>query len=317
MKMTWQNRSRTGAGLNRPECVLATSSGNMFASDWTLGISRIGVDGSVKRAVDHDLIADGFLPNGIALLEDGSFLFANLGEAGGVWRAPKLGPPTPFAAEAGGRKLPPSNFVLVDGARTWITVSAATRGHKHFTSSENTGLIVLVEHGVARIVAEGLTWTNELRLSADGSRLYVNETFACRTTRFDVDASGNLSAPFHIAYPQGSFPDGMACDEEGGVWSVCVVSNRLIRLSPDGRWDIVLEDLIPEAFEEIARAHANDAMTRDMIVQSRGRHVSNLSSIAFGGADRKTMFFGSLTMDSITSLPAPVAGAAPAHWNWA
>lgn len=302
-----------GCGLNRPECVLAAPDGTVYASDWTLGISRISPDGTVSRAVEADLIAEGFLPNGIALTPAGQFLFANLGEAGGIWRVGVTGPARPVATEVDGQPIPPANFVLLDGDRIWITQSAASRGHAHFTADEKTGRIILLEGGRTRVVADGLTWTNELRISPDRRFVFVNETFACRITRYVLGANGSLSNPVQILLPPGTFPDGLAVDAEGGLWVACVVSNRILRIAPDLTWTVLLEDLAPD-FAALAHAHADRALTRDMIVNSRGARVSNLSSLAFGGPDRRMLYLGGLGIDGIQCLDVPVAGQPMAHW---
>jgi sugar lactone lactonase YvrE len=246
---------------------------------------------------------------------NGDFLFANLGEAGGVWRVGKRGEARPFATEVDGLPIPPSNFVLVDGERVWITVSASTRKHEHFTADEKTGQILLVQNGNVTVAADGLTWTNEMRISPDGTHLFVNETFACRTIRFELAADGTLSSPISIIYPSGTFPDGMAFDAEGSLWIVCVVSNRVIRVAPDMTWTIVFEDIDASALELIASAHVKGCLTRDMIVQSKGSHVSNLSSIAFGGPDLKTLYLGGLGINAIQVLQTSVAGLPMAHWQ--
>jgi sugar lactone lactonase YvrE len=306
---------QTGNGLNRPECVLAAPDGSLYTGDWTLGIARIATDGSTGPAVEADLIAQGFLPNGIALTADGDFLFANLGEAGGVWRVGPRGEARPFATAVAGRPIPPANFVLVDGDRVWITVSASTRKHEHFTAEEKTGQILLVQDGSVTVAADGLTWTNELRVSPDRKNLFVNETFACRTTRYDVAPDGTLTNPVRLTYPGGTFPDGMAFDAEGALWIICVVSNRLIRVAPDLTWTVVFEDIDPDALEIIASAHAKGRLTRDQIVQSRGSRVSNLSSLAFGGADLKTLYLGGLGIGAVQVLRSPVAGMPMEHWR--
>jgi sugar lactone lactonase YvrE len=306
--------AQIGSGLNRPECVLATRDGSLYAGDWTLGIARIAPDGTTGPAVEADLIAQGFLPNGLALLPDGDFLFANLGETGGVWRVGPRGPARPFATEVAGRPIPPANFVLVDGERAWITVSASTRKHDHFTAQERTGQILLVQDGKVSVAADGLTWTNEVRISPDGRYLFVNETFACRTTRFDLAADGTLTHPVSITYPRGTFPDGMAFDVEGGLWIACVVSNRLIRVAPDLTWTILFEDIDPGTLEAIAAAHAQGRLTRDMIVQSRGSRVANLSSLAFGGTALTTLYLGGLGISAVQVVHTPVAGMPMAHW---
>jgi sugar lactone lactonase YvrE len=309
------NLAQTGSGLNRPECVLAARDGSLYTGDWTLGIARIAPDGTTGPAVEANLIAQRFRPNGIALTADGDFLFANLSKAGGVWRVGQRGEARPFATEVAGRPIPPANFVLVDGDRVWITVSASTRKHEHFTAEEKTGQILLVQDGNVTVAADGLNWTNELRISPDGKYLFVNETFACRTTRYDVAADGVLTNPVRLTFPGGTFPDGMAFDAEGALWIICVVSNRLIRVAPDLTWTVVFEDIAPSELETIASAHAKGCLTWDQIVQSRGSYVSNLSSVAFGGPDLKTLYLGGLGIGAVQVLRSPVAGMPMEHWR--
>lgn len=306
-----------GAGLNRPECVLATASGAVYASCWTRGIARIAPDGMVTPAIGPKTIAQGFLPNGFALCRDRSFIFANLGENGGIWRVRGDEDPVAVLTQVDGRSVPPANFVLLDSQdRLWITVSAASRGHRHFTRDTAEGFIALIDRRGARIVADGLVWTNEVRVSPDGRHLFVNETFACRTARFDIAADGSLKNRMAIDYPEGSFPDGLAFDNEDNLWAVCVVSNRLIRLAPDGTWRIELEDCDPVQFETARAAFGRNELTRDLIVNAGGSRLRNLSSLAFGGDDLRTLYLGSLSDDRIACVRMPVAGLRPVHWDW-
>jgi|TARA_B110000967_G_C18900037_1_gene574083 sugar lactone lactonase YvrE len=309
-----RNLVQVGSGLNRPECVLVAPDGSVYTCDWTLGIARIAPDGTTGRAIEADLIAQGFRPNGIAMTADGDFLFANLGRAGGVWRVGPRGEVQPFVTEVSGRPIPPTNFVLVDGDRVWITISSTTRKHAHFTAEENTGQILLAQDGNVTLATDGLNWTNELRLSPDGKHLFVNETFACRTTRFEVTADGVLTNPFQITYPGDTFPDGMAFDAEGALWIVCVISNRIIRVAPDLTWTVLFEDIDRSELEAVASAYARGCLTWDQISQSRGSCVSNLSSIAFGGPELNTIYLGGLGIDAVQVLQSPIPGRPMVHW---
>lgn len=310
-----EDLDEVGSGLDRPECVVAAPDGSLFTGDWTLGIARIDPDGTVGPAVEADLIGQGLRPNGVAMTADGDFLFANLGRGGGVWRVGRTGEARPFATEMDdGGRVPHANFVLVDGDRTWITISARTRNHEHYTAEEDSGQILLVRDGAITVAAEGLNWTNELRVSPDGAHLFVNETFACRTTRYDLSTDGTLSDPVRIEFPADTFPDGMAFDAEGALWVTSVVSNRLIRVAPDLSWTILLEDLAPSGQDAVA-AYARGDLTFEQIGQSRGSRLRNLSSLAFGGPDLKTVYLGGLGATSVQVLQSPVAGAPMAHWH--
>jgi len=307
--------TQTGHGLNRPECVLATRDGSLYTGDWTLGIARIAPDGTTGPAVEADVIGQGFRPNGIAMTPEGDFLFANLGRAGGVWRVGPRGDVRPFATECAGHPIPPANFVLVDGDRAWITISSTTRKHEHFTAAEKSGQILLVRNGTVTVAAEGLNWTNELRLSPDGRHLFVNETFACRTTRYDVAADGALTNPVRIAFPDDTYPDGMAFDAEGALWITCVISNRLVRVAPDLTWTVLFEDADPAELAATAAVYAGGGLAWNHIAQSHGSRVTNLSSLAFGGPDLKTLYLGGLGNSTVHVLRSPVAGFPMAHWR--
>jgi sugar lactone lactonase YvrE len=309
-----EDLGQIGAGLNRPECVLAAPDGSIYTCDWTLGIARIAPDGTTGPAVEADLIGQGFRPNGFAVTPDGDFLFANLGRGGGVWRVGRTGEARPFATEIDGGRVPHANFVLVDGDRAWITISARTRNHQHYTAEEKTGQILLVQDGTVTVAADGLNWTNELRVSPDGRHLFVNETFACRTTRYDVAPDGGLSDPVPISFPPDTFPDGLAFDAEGGLWVTSVITNRLIRVAPDLTWTVLFEDVTPSGLEAVT-AYANGDLTFDHIAQSQGSRVSNLSSLAFGGPDLKTVYLGGLGNSSVYLLRSPVPGLPMEHWR--
>lgn len=307
--------AQIGSGLNRPECVLASRDGSLYTGDWTLGIAQIAPDGTTGPAVEADIVAQGFRPNGIALTPEGDFLFTNMGRKGGVWRVGRRGDIRPFATEVEGRPIPPTNFVLVDRERTWITISSTSRNHDYFTAEEDSGQILLVHDGNVSVAAEGLNWTNEVRISPDGNYLFVNETFACRTTRYELTAGGMLVDPVRLTYPQDTYPDGMAFDAEGALWIACVISNRLIRVTPDLTWTVVFEDADRNDLEAVAAMYAEGRLTWGAISGSRGSRVSNLSSVAFGGPDLRTIYLGGLGIDAVQVLHSPVAGLPMAHWR--
>jgi hypothetical protein len=74
-----------GAGLHRPECVVIDRDRSLYVPDWRGGVTRIATDGSQQTWLARDPPVE-LRPNGIEILPDGSFLLANLGDAGGVWR---------------------------------------------------------------------------------------------------------------------------------------------------------------------------------------------------------------------------------------
>jgi sugar lactone lactonase YvrE len=311
---------RIGVSLHRPECVLATARGDLYTADWRGGIAHIRPDGT--QALYRCALAGGrpARPNGIALRPDGSFLFADLGaDLGGVFALSREGAVRPFLEEVDGIALPPSNFVVEDSlGRVWITISTRqvprALGYRRDVAD---GFIVLVDGRGARIVADGLGYTNEAILDASGDWLYVNETFARITSRFPVRHDGSLGArEVFTEYGPGTFPDGMAFDAAGHLWVVSFASNRVLRIAPDRTMATIVEDSDPEHLAWVEAAYAAGELGRPHLDSVKSRMLRNISSIAFGGDDRRTVYLGCLLDDAVYRFRSPVAGLAPAHWSW-
>ncbi len=312
------NLQSLGQGLARPECVLCTSDGVLHVADWRGGVTLIAPDG---RQVS--VLAKGYFtpkPNGIAILPEGGWLLTHLGDDdGGVYRLAPDGTLSPELLEVDGAPLPPTNYVHIDGQnRLWITVSTRKQPRSlGYRPDCDDGFIVLVDDAGARIVADGLGYTNECLIHPETGQLFVNETFARRLTRFDVDAAGNLSNKTTIAsFGPGTFPDGLTFDAKGGVWITSIVSNRVIRVAPDGTQDIWLEDAPADVLEEVETAFQAGELGRPHLDNSFGQRLKNISSAAFGGPEMKTVFLGCLLGDEIETFQSPIAGLKPFHWDW-
>ena len=310
-----------GAGLVRPECVLANARGDIYTADWRGGVAHCLPDGSQR--LYQGRLPDGseLRPNGIALLADGSFLLAHLGtDRGGVFRLHRDGRVEPWLTSVNGHALPPTNFVVQDHAgRTWITISTRriprSLGYRRDCSD---GFIVCVSpDGRAQIVAKGLGYTNEVAVHPDRHWLYVNETFARRLSRFPLHDDGTLGRREVVTdFGSGTFPDGLAFDEQGHAWVVSIVSNRLIRVAPDGSQVLWLEDADPAHVAAADAAFEENRMDRPHLDRNPSRVLRNISSVAFTGEDRRTAVLGCLLGDALATLRLPVPGVTPAHWNF-
>jgi sugar lactone lactonase YvrE len=153
--------------------------------------------------------------------------------------------------------------------------------------------------------------------SADERHVYVNETFARRVLRFSVDAEGALHERTVVAtFGKGTFPDGITVDAEGGLWVTSVVSNRVIRIDPAGGAQTLIEDVDAAHLDWVEDAFEADRMDRDHLGKVAGGRLRNISSLAFGGADLKTGYLGSLHDERICMFRSPVAGLEPAHFRF-
>ena len=309
-----------GHDLARPECVVTTASGDVFVSDKRGGITWLRAHGRRDFIAGREV--DGFLPNGFSLLPDRSFAVANIGHLGGAWRLMPDGELIAQVIEVKGMALPPTNFVHAErqggDIRLWVSVSTRhVPREQAFRRDVADGYIVLKDKTDVRIVADGLGFANEAKVDPSGRWLYVNETIARRLSRFPIRDRGDLGPRQTVAeFGAGVFPDGFEFDAEGGIWIASVVSNRLLRIAPDGSHSVILEDADPETVARAERHYTDNRLSRADIDSGRDSVLGNLASVTFGGPDLKTVYLGSLFGGRIATFRSPVAGAEPPHWHY-
>jgi sugar lactone lactonase YvrE len=91
-------------------------------------------------------------------------------------------------------------------------------------------------------VLDGLTISNGLGWSPDGSLAYYDDTAEHRVDVFDYARETGLTArrPF-VRLPDDGNPDGLTVDAEGGVWVALFGGGVVHRYTPDGALDVVIE----------------------------------------------------------------------------
>jgi sugar lactone lactonase YvrE len=92
-------------------------------------------------------------------------------------------------------------------------------------------------------VLEGVSVSNGIDWSPDGSRAYYNDTDTYRSDVFDYESEGGLSGrrPFVEFEKEVGRPDGLTVDSEGGVWVAINTGGAVHRYTPDGTLDQVVE----------------------------------------------------------------------------
>lgn len=92
-----------------------------------------------------------------------------------------------------------------------------------------------------RVVLSGVTVSNGLEWSPDGSRAYYNDTATHRISVFDYDPESGLSGRRTFAeIAHGGRPDGLTVDSEGGVWTAISNGGVVHRYSAAGRLEEVV-----------------------------------------------------------------------------
>lgn len=318
-----------GHDLQRPECILAEPDGTLWSADARGGVMRIAADGTqsfVGQRSDRGAGGEGFedryfqtqgsLPNGLAFAADGSFLIANFG-TDAVELMDRAGNTRTLLHEIDGRPLGKANFVTRDRkGRLWVTVTTRTNPWtRSVTDRIHDGYIALLDEKGARIVAEGLCGTNELRFDPGEEWLYVAETTERRVTRFRAQPDGRLThretyGPSDV----GGFCDGIAFDAYGNLWSTLVMADRLIAITPDGDVLTLLDDGVPEATRALDEAWRDYRVTPALMAAAKGTVAPWMASVTFGGPDLRTVYLGSLQGTRIPFLRSPVAGQKLIHW---
>jgi sugar lactone lactonase YvrE len=97
------------------------------------------------------------------------------------------------------------------------------------------------DHSAHRVL-DGVTISNGLEWSPDGSRAYYDDTATHRVDVFDYDPATGLTGrrPF-VALTDDQRPDGLTVDADGGVWVALNGSGVVHRYTPAGVLDGVVE----------------------------------------------------------------------------
>ena len=184
-----------------------------------------------------------------------------------------------------------------------------------WNQSTADGFVVLLDRAGARIVADGLHYTNEVRIDPSGQWLFdVVETFGRRLVRFPIRADGGLgNRESVVTFGHGWFPDGCAFDVEGGIWVTSLVSNRLARLHDD-RLDVLLEEVNVAHVAEVEEAFHGGLMSATHLGPIPGTRLQHVTSVAFGGPDGRTGYLGSLHGRCVYRFASPVSGIPTSWW---
>ncbi|MFI7420282.1 SMP-30/gluconolactonase/LRE family protein [Nonomuraea sp. NPDC049684] len=104
-------------------------------------------------------------------------------------------------------------------------------------------LYVAGPDGALSPVITGVTVSNGLDFSPDGSLAYYADTATGRVDVLDHDPAGGLTGrrPFVTIDPGQGAPDGLTVDAEGGVWVALWQGFAVHRYTPGGRLDAVVE----------------------------------------------------------------------------
>jgi len=284
MKMTLAQVATLGRGLVRPEGVMATDDGFLWAADGRGHVARISPRGETIFIGEL-----GGLPNGICFDDQGHCIIANIGSGEVQCLDVRKGTHKVLFSEADGELINSPNFPFWDHTgRLWVSNSTARRDVEDaLRHPAPDGSVVCYRQGVAHIVARGISFANGIALDREERFLFVAETMHRRVLRFpilDGDRLGTAEVYGPSFLGSRGFPDGIAFDETGNLWVALPMQNAIGLITPQGDFRIVIED-------------------------TDGVVIRQPANICFGGPGRKTAYIGSLGgQTSLISL-SPLGGS--------
>jgi gluconolactonase len=320
-----------GAGLQRPECILAEPDGSLWIADARGGVIELQPDGRqriiTQQHSDHFAGVDseasrylqGTLPNGMAFAENGDLLIANFG-TDRLEVMTRDGKSKVLADSIDGKPIGKVNFVLRDSQnRIWITISTRIKNWMHALRPDlPDGYIARYIGGTFRIVAEGFHFTNEIRMDAREEYMYVAETTGGCVSRLRVNPDGSLGSrevfgPSSLG--KGAWPDGIAFDSGGNLWGTMVYSDKLFVLSPEGELKVLLDEGDPAKVGALEDAFFNNEVNEQVLFATGQGVAPWMASVTFGGPDLQTLYIGSLRASRIPWFRAPLPGLPMVHWK--
>lgn len=294
-----------GSGLTRPECVRVDEEG-VWASDDRGGIARVMQTGVAEvrgRGV--------YEPNGYSRTSDGAFIVAGLKD-NKVFRIDRSGRVSVVLDQFEGKPLGTVNTAWADPeGRIWVSMMTRRERWYQALNSRPDGYIVLIEHGRARIVADDLHLTNEIKVHPNGRHLYGVETLGKRVFRFPIGANGDLGqkeifGPVDLGY--GALPDGFTFDQDGNIWVTIISRNGIAVVSAKGDIHTIYEEPNLEAVDLMVTAIQEGTATPEHLIACAGKKLNLPTSLAFGGEDGRTVYVGSLGLPHLATFHSPVAG---------
>jgi sugar lactone lactonase YvrE len=115
-------------------------------------------------------------------------------------------------------------------------------GTMHRAEAEQAGALYSYGAGAATLRVPGITTSNGLGWSPDGRLFYYTDSMARAIWVYDVGDDGGISNRRVFASDPGDYvPDGLTVDASGAVWAAKWNGGRVVRYTPDGTVDRVLE----------------------------------------------------------------------------
>jgi len=216
-------------GFDSPEGPAFDERGRLHFVNWlSSSVMRLDADGVAREWVNT-----GGIPAGLAFHRDGTLYVADEGkDIHGVLKVSREGAVTPFVQTYGGQPLNGANDLVFDASGVLYFSdpwgSSAERPIGGFYRAFPNGRLERIDAGLA--------FPNGVAINADGSAVFLAETYRNRVLRYEIRPDGTVGPRTVFTTLSGRpGPDGMAFDAEGLLYVAHFGEGRVDVVGPDGR----------------------------------------------------------------------------------
>ena len=117
---------------------------------------------------------------------------------------------------------------------------------KHLRRDAQGSLFRLSPEGRAEAKLTGLMVSNSLCWSLDGTQMYFADSPTHEIRRYPANNDAEMAGEIFATSPRGGVPDGSTIDAEGCLWNAEWGAGRVVRYTPDGAIDTVLDVPAPQ-----------------------------------------------------------------------
>ena len=254
--------------LLHPESVAVDTDGNVWCGGELGQIYRISADGSTLE----ERASTGGFTLGMAFDTLGRLYTCDLKYRSVFRFDPMTGAIEEFANLGALGAVGPPNWPVIDGRRNVVYVSESAGpgepgpGIWRFDLDSGEGGLWY---------DRPLAFANGMALTADGTALYVAETFGRRIRRIPIAPDGSAGGAVTLVQLTDALPDGLALDRAGTLYIACYEPSQILRLRLHGELERLVAD--PEAH---TLCHPTNCAFRgsELLIANLGRwHVTALA----------------------------------------
>jgi gluconolactonase len=259
--------------LDHPEGVAwSPDDGAVYAGGEGGQLYRLSLEGGFE-----EVASTGGYALGLCLDHDRNVYVCDMGRKA-VVRVAADGSVAVYADGDGSRSMRVPNYPVFDGAGNLYVSDSGD------WDARDGVLWVVRPGGQAQVLRDDVAaFPNGLALSADDRWLYAIESQGPSVVRVALRDDVSAGEPEPVLELPGTVPDGLAFDAAGALYVSCYQPNRIVRLLPSGRVEVLVED--PSGIALFAP-----------------------TNIAFCGSDLRTLCIANLGGRHVAAVDLDVAG---------